>query len=147
MKILVASGNAFSSLLIKLFTFSKWTHTAVMFDNLTVIDVTYKTGVRRITLEEFKQEYRDVFEIDIILPNEKEALQFALDQLGKSYDYTAMLGILFRNRRWESVENWFCSELTETICVYGGKRRIRTEASGILPRETFAVLSDSEGVA
>ncbi len=146
MKLLIASGNSISSILIKMFTFSKWSHTAVMFDHLTVIDVTYRTGVRRITYEEFKSEYPDVYEIEVFLPREEAALTFALDQLGKKYDYTAILGILFRNRRWESDENWFCSELSETVCVYGGKRRIRTEASGVLPRESFAVLSDSEGV-
>lgn len=146
MKLLIASGNSISSILIKMFTFSKWSHTAVMFDHLTVIDVTYRTGVRRITYEEFKSEYSDIYEVDVFLPNEAAALSFALNQLGKKYDYTAILGILFRNRRWESDENWFCSELSETVCVYGGKRRIRTEASGVLPRESFAVLSDSEGV-
>lgn len=146
MKLLIASGTSFSSLLIKLFTFSKWSHTAVMFDADTVIDVTYRTGVRCISYTEFKSEYPDVYEVDVALPHEDKALEFALDQLGKRYDYTAILGILFRNRKWESDENWFCSELSETICVYGGKRRIRTEASGVLPRESFAVLSDSEGV-
>lgn len=129
-----------------MFTFSRWSHTAVMFDEHTVIDVTYRTGVRRITYEEFRSEYPDVYEVDVALPKEDQALSFALEQLGKKYDYTAILGILFRNRKWESDENWFCSELSETICVYGGKRRIRTEASGVLPRESFAVLSDSEGV-
>lgn len=140
MKILVASSNSIGSILIKLFTFSSWSHTAVMFDEHTVIDSIFKCGVRRITLSEFKHEYPKVYEIDVDIPDEYASKDFALRQLGKKYDFTAILGIIFRNRKWEEDDKWFCAELTETICVKGGLRRMRTEASSVLPRETFAVL-------
>lgn len=39
-----------------------------------------------------------------------DAFEWAKTQIGKSYDYSAIAGILF-NRNWRDGKRWFCSEL------------------------------------
>lgn len=39
-----------------------------------------------------------------------EALIFALAQIGKPYDWTAIAGVLMR-RDWHEEDSWYCSEL------------------------------------
>lgn len=126
--------------LIKLATFSKWSHSAIMFDEHTVIDVTKPTGVRRLTKAQFLKQYPKADFHEIIVPNETLAREFAFAQLGKKYDVSAIFGIIFQNRNWQRDDKWFCSELVEAILVAGGKQRFRTIVSSILPRETYAVI-------
>ena len=147
MKILaVDSKHNIGSWLIKIFTFSKWNHVAAMFEDsnnlekYSVIDVTLPSKVRITSYKEFCTIYPNHEVLDIDIPNEKMAYDFALAQLGKKYDWTGILGIIFQNRRWEKDDKWFCSELVEAICVAGGKRRFRSDVSAILPRETYAAL-------
>jgi uncharacterized protein YycO len=41
-----------------------------------------------------------------------EALKWALTQIGKPYDWTAIYGMAFR-RDWHEDSKWFCSEFVE----------------------------------
>jgi uncharacterized protein YycO len=147
MKILaIDSKHNIGSWLIKIFTFSRWNHVAVLFedsldrDECSVIDVTLPSKVRITRYKEFCIIYPNHEILDVKIPDEKAAYDFALAQLGKKYDWTGILGIVFQNRSWEKDDKWFCSELVEAICSAGGKRRFRTNISAILPRETYAVI-------
>lgn len=140
MKVLAISSFNLGAILIKIFTFSKWNHTAVLFEDNMVMDVTFFSGVRMVPLDEFKKIYKDIVELDVEVPNEIAGRLFAEEQLGKKYDFSAILGIMFQNRHWENTDKWFCSELVERILIAAGKRRFRSEANSILPRETYAVL-------
>jgi hypothetical protein len=147
MKILVLdSRNSIGAWLIKLFTFSKWNHTAVMFEdsenfqNNTVIDVTGFSGVRAMHFSEYKKLYPRMEIIDANVPDEEAGKRFALAQIGKKYDWGAIVGIIFQRRDWEQATKWFCSELTEAIRIQAGRRVFRSDISGVLPRETYAVI-------
>ncbi len=147
MKIIaIDSKHNIGSWLIKLFTFSKWNHVAVLFEDTgdlltsTVVDVTLPSKVRKTSYAEFSIIYPKHVLLDIDIPDEKAAKLFAESQMGKSYDWTGILGIMFQNRKWEDNDKWFCSELVEAICIAGGRRRFRSDVSAILPRETYAVI-------
>lgn len=139
-KILAVSNYSLGAMIIKIFTFSKWNHVAICFNDDYVIDSTLLSGVRLKPLSEFKKFYHNYEEIPIELPDQAAAEDFALKQLGKKYDWTALLGIVFQRRVWEESDKWFCSELVEAILSAGGKLRWRAVAGlSILPRETYAV--------
>lgn len=146
MKILVISSHGIGAWLIKLFTFSKWNHTAVLFDdsndidNCSVVDVTASSGVRVMSFYRFKKIYKNIEILDTYVPDENAGKSFALSQIGKKYDWGAIFGIIFQNRNWESRNRWFCAELSETIRVESGRRVFRSDISGILPRELYAVI-------
>lgn len=49
---------------------------------------------------------------------------YALSQVGKKYDWWAVLGILIK-RDWDNEEKWFCSELIARSCQEAGFPIIR----------------------
>ena len=90
-------SRSLTSKLIKLVTLSKFSHMAVLLDDGNVIDTTFLSGVRLQTLESFNEHYKDRIVREILLPDEHSAEQFLRDQIGKPYDWTALVGIAVRN--------------------------------------------------
>lgn len=60
-----------------------------------------------------------VREIDVALPNEAAALSWAVDQVGKPYDWTALFGMAIL-RDMEDPLRWYCSEYGICACMQGG---------------------------
>lgn len=147
MKMLAVSSHGPGAWLIKLFTFSKWNHIAVLFedypddlDNCSVVDVTFLSGVRIMSFARFKTKYSNIEMIEANVPNEIAGKTFAISQMNKGYDWKAIFGIIFQNRSWENTDKWFCSEFAEAIRIASGRRVFRSDISGILPREIYAVI-------
>mgnify|MGYP000863110273 FL=1 len=138
MKVMYSRSNTIGSWLIRLCTFSKWSHVAVLIDEFSIIDSTAKYGGVKITSKEvFKSTYE--FEVyDIELPDEEAAISFLFSQIGKKYDWTSIFGMIFQ-RNWQEDDRWFCSELLEAACVKGGKQRFRDEVYRITPHQSWAV--------
>ena len=62
----------------------------------------------------------------------------ARSQLGKGYDYFGLLGILARQRNWQSTEDWFCSELVAWAFAEAGYPLFRVElGSRIVPQHLW----------
>lgn len=140
MKVLFASKPySLGSCLIRLFTFSKFSHVAIKISDLLVIDSTLTTGVRSISVETFTKQYPNYIEIDITVPNEYAAKDFLLTQIGKPYDWTALIGMVLQ-RTWHAHDSWFCSELLEAAAKAGGKPRFRDDVYRITPQQSWAVL-------
>lgn len=131
-------SNTIGSWLIRLWTFSKWSHVAVLVDGFSVIDSTAKYGGVRITSKEFFKSTHEFEVYDIELPDEEAAITFLFSQIGKKYDWTSIFGMIFQ-RNWQEDDKWFCSELLEAACVKGGKQRFRDEVYRITPHQSWAV--------
>lgn len=56
----------------------------------------------------------------------EDVLLAAHSQIGKPYDYTAMLGFIVK-RDWQETDSWFCSELLAWAFEHGGKPLIRAD--------------------
>ena len=138
MKLILASSHNIGSYIIRLFTFSKWSHVAIMLDEFNVIDSTAKYGVRIQSMDYFKSRHFNLETIEVDLPNFDNALSFAYKQVGKKYDWSAIFGLIFQ-RNWQEADKWFCAELAEAICIAGGRQRFRDEVSRITPQQTWAV--------
>ena len=52
------------------------------------------------------------------------AVAVAGTQLGKPYDFTAVLGIGL-HRDWTETDSWFCSELAAWACLHAGVPLLR----------------------
>jgi uncharacterized protein YycO len=139
MQLLSISSHGPAAYFIKLFTFSKWNHSAIYFEDMgIVIDSTFKTGVRTMGIESYLQRYPDYDISYIEVPDLQAAKDFAFAQVGKPYDWTAIFGLVFRNS-WEEPDSWFCSELAEAIIKAGGLQRFRDYLSKLVPKEIWAV--------
>ena len=78
-------------------------------------------------------------------------LAFAMSQLGKPYDISAVLSIGLRirhNRNWLDPSKWFCSELVAASFLYGDVPLLKTsDILTITPRDltlsTRLILKDN----
>lgn len=137
MKLVFARSHRPGSLLIRLGTFSNWSHVGVVTD-LGVIETTFPKGVHVTPWREFVDRHSAIEEIEVALPDEAAARRFLISQLGKKYDWTAIVGFVFREP-WARAGRWFCSELVEAACIAGGRRRFRDKLSRITPRHSWMV--------
>lgn len=133
-KILFGCGQLPGALAIRGYTWSDWSHTALLFDESSVVEtpeiieaVAFK-GVVKATLPEFLKRYKYVayVTIEVTETQYREALALARTQLGKGYDYFAIAGILFR-RDWHRPDRWICSELCPWVLEQIGVPVIRTD--------------------
>lgn len=139
MKVIFCRRRSLGSWLIRLFTWSAWSHLAIVEDAETVIDSTFSGGgVRRRRLVEIVAEYSAIEEAEVPLADEQAALEFARAQIGKPYDWTAIFGFVLR-RNWAEPDAWFCNELFEAAAVAGGSKRFRDRLSRITPRDSWMV--------
>lgn len=127
------------SILIKILTISKFSHMAVLLDDGYVIDTTFLSGVRIQTLEKFSRHYTDRIVRNITLPDEVAAQEFLYAQIGKPYDWTALLGMAVRNGKWDKDDSWFCSELVEAAIKAGGLNRFIEKLSRIIPQYCWII--------
>ena len=139
MRVLIARNNRVGSLLIRAGTFSKWSHAAIYLDDGTVIDTTLSTGVRALPFLDWLDHYPVWTVVNLPLPDEAAAELFALAQVGKPYDWTALFGLVLQ-RNYQEDDSWFCSELVEAALVAGGRKRFRDSVSHITPQQTWSVL-------
>jgi len=96
---------------IRAFTFSKWSHCAVV-DGTKVVESTGAKGVNEGSLFSFID--RNYTYATRKFTVTKEQKQIILDtmrsQIGKKYDFRAIFGMPFK-RDWQEDDCWFCSEL------------------------------------
>lgn len=120
MKIILGRRNSFSSYMIRLFTWSKWSHVAIILeDGYTTIEATASLGVVRSNMNNFKKRYPDYVIMDI--PATKGWQSRALSQIGKPYDWAAIYGIVLRGD-WQSPSKWICTELAGFASGYFNDR-------------------------
>jgi uncharacterized protein YycO len=120
MKILQYKGTSLISWGIRFQTRSKYSHSAIWLDDGTVVEA-WTHGVRRVDTP--SEDHTPNTEVDIFSINydfdQAKAQLFALDQIGKKYDYWAIPR--FISRRDEPADDkWFCSELVAASCHDGG---------------------------
>ena len=137
MKILFCKSDSIGGAFIRLFTFSKWNHVAIEY-NGRVIDSTTANGVSESSLYDFNQRYEKVEVVEVKDVNQFAAWNFAKSQLGKSYDWTAIVALPFRER-WQRDNKWFCSELV-AASLFAGGRRFRVESGRVTPRDLWISL-------
>lgn len=116
---LFSRSNAIGSYLIRLKTWSDWSHCAILTLDNTVIESTWPEGVREISFEEW-QKHKTAWTVkERIVPDEKKAMEFLRGQIGKKYDTLGVIGIAL-SRDWREPDEWYCSELNETAFAEGG---------------------------
>ena len=107
--VIFGKANAISSYAIRAFTWSRWSHVGII-DGDYVVEALAGQGVVRTPLAEFKARY-DKWEIaQAPVADLDIAYKRLREQIGKKYDYLAIVGIILR-QRWDNTEAWICSEL------------------------------------
>lgn len=132
-------AHTVGSLLIRAGTASVWSHCGLLTPDDTVIDSTFKTGVREIGFEAWKAQYSYWRALEICkVPDPQRGIAWARTQIGKPYDWKWLLSFPFR-RNWEDEDAWGCSEFLEYILVESRRRRFRSFVHRITPSASYAV--------
>lgn len=137
------SDNVFGNI-IKLLTWSQFCHVGILCDK-TVIDSRYLSkGVRETSLEEFYKLYKVVMVKELAVPAQP-VIDAARTQIGKPYDWTAVLGIPFR-RNWQEDDSWFCSELVAWAAKQVGSPIINKDLWRVTPQDLWQLPSVNDTI-
>lgn len=77
--------------------------------------------------------------VDIECPDPGAGIEWARSTIGRPYDWTGLLAIPLRKRRWQDPGRWYCSEHVEAALVHAGRARFRDGLVGISPCQSFFV--------
>lgn len=113
------------SVAIRTFTWSRWSHVAVV-DGDSVIEAVALHGVRRAPLADALSRSADFAIADLPARDPQAVIDAAASQIGKPYDYSALAGLALR-RDWQSDDAWFCSELVAWAFDATGQPLVRPE--------------------
>lgn len=119
------TGNPFSYL-IRTATWSRWSHVSLV-DGADVIEAVAIHGVRRISLDERIHAAKDFAFSELPCVDRQIVLAAAESQIGKPYDYTAVVGMGL-HRDWHEMDAWFCSELVAWAFEEGKSGLFRGES-------------------
>ena len=98
-----------------------------------VVDATFQHGgVRVRPLTQLLAEASATEHRALPVHDEAAALAFLLGQVGRPYDWGAIVG-WFRRGGWARADAWFCSELVPAAAAAGGLALYRPEAWRITP--------------
>lgn len=115
-------SNTLASAAIRLFTWSRWSHVGIVHGDM-VIEATARHGVTLTPLLQFRQRYSAWAMADMPVEDRMEAINLALLQVGKPYDWSGIFGIFLRTG-WSKPDRWFCSELVAYVSQLFRKDRI-----------------------
>ena len=137
MNIIYCRSSGAVGFLIRLFTLSKWNHVAIEHKG-NVIDSTFKAGVAVTSKEKFLKKYPVHAIRKINGVNEEVSWKFLKAQLGKGYDYKAIVALPFRED-WQRDSKWFCSELAAAAIIKGG-RKLKLKPERVTPGNLWDIL-------
>lgn len=119
------TGNPFSAL-IRAATWSRWSHVSIINDDDMVIEAAALHGVRRVSFVDAINRAADAALVELPSPDPAAVIAAAASQIGKPYDYTAIVG-LGLHRDWQEDDAWFCSELVAWSFAQAGEPLFRAD--------------------
>lgn len=134
--IVLASTKGPVSKLIKAVTWSKWSHTAMVMPDDTIIESTFKGGVHYATKESLlvRSDYWAIIRVPVFNQAEVHMAMYSL--VGKTYDLVGALGIGI-HRNLQDDDKFWCSEANYWAIHNGGTRYFRMEAMRRITPEHF----------
>lgn len=139
MKTVFCRSPNIGSLLLRTALWSSWSHCGIILPDGSVVHAdAYQGGVVHESWDKFSWARTRLSTKFIELPDDDAAHKFALDQIGKPYDWSGVIGIGIR-RNWQADTAWFCSELVEAACVAGGRQRFENNIWRVNPQHSWMV--------
>lgn len=139
--VLFCRRTSLPSWLTRMFTGgARWSHCGILdHERGVVIEALMFKGVVETPLATWMLRYPSWEQVQIDCPAPGLALGFAREQVGKGYDYLAVVGVPWRTA-WDRPDRWYCSELVEAALAAGGRLRWRLSKRGVSPMESWLVL-------
>ena len=131
-KILLSTNNKLGSRLIRLGTWSKYSHCDVFTEDGSIIGaVPFKGVIEYDPTERLtdRHEVRIVNNVDAV-----QVVSALRSQVGRAYDWSGVISIPI-HRDWHSRDKWFCSELIAWAVERTGIQIIRKQSNRITPQD------------
>ena len=119
MKLLFTRRRHASSLLIRLVTWSNFSHVDIVLDGGQIIGAEAGKGVSKGSFERQVRKASKAVTVEIPVLDLQAALAFAKSQKGKPYDWLGVAGIGLR-RNWQEPSKWSCAEFVAASLAKGG---------------------------
>lgn len=131
------------SLLIRLVTWSSFSHCEIL-DGNELIGADMIHGVMVTPLDQRLRASSYVSVVDFPCEDPDAVIKAARSQLGKGYDFLGLLGLITHQRRWQSTENWFCSELVAWSFSAAGQPVFRDDMVARITPQNLWILAHPE---
>ncbi|WP_028449692.1 hypothetical protein [Chitinibacter tainanensis] len=139
MALIFSRNNGLHSRIVRLFTRSEWSHVEVLLINSELI-IGAEPGegviVNDLDREPPGSTVAVGVVIDRLVPNPERATDFLIAQIGKKYDWTGLIGWLFKGRNWQEPNKWFCSELVAAMLIAGG-HEMKVKTGSVSPQDLW----------
>lgn len=139
-KLVFSSKRNIGSYLIRLFTWSSWSHVSYLDDLGFVYESVGIHGVRRVPFVDVIPAYNKYVIVEYKKCSDIQKNQFVnylASQVGKGYDYLAVLAIALK-KKWHDKSRWECSELINSAFERAGLPLFRSEeAIKITPQQLW----------
>lgn len=117
----------------------RWSHCGLVTpDSGHVLEARAFHGVTKTPYEEFADRATHLEMVVLDVSDSEAALEWAEAQVGKGYDYAAILGNLFREP-WQSDDRHHCAEYVAKAVLRGGRRLFRVEPWKLSPNLLWMV--------
>lgn len=116
------------STLIRLATWSRWSHVALVVNRDFVVEADAREGVRERPFMEALSRSKEAALSALSCTRPEAVIAAAMSQIGKPFDYRGALG-LGLHRDWQNNDRWFCSELIAWSFAASGAPLFRAEAA------------------
>lgn len=139
MKLIFLASCSPYGLLISKTTRSMWTHVIVAFDDGTTYEARAGKGVFKSTVQASMSNLKWTYahRVDeVVGVDDQKAREFCESQLGKGYDYLALLNFVWPFKINANVnDKWICSEFSNAAALAGGVELLRERSYLITPGE------------
>lgn len=121
MKLLFSRRHHIGSWLIRMVTWSEYSHVDLVLDDGLLIGAIAGEGVVLSKVSERASMSSKMVLMEIPVKDMAASEAFAIGQLGKQYDWLGVIGIGLK-RNWQEDDKWSCAELVASILAAGGQR-------------------------
>lgn len=121
MKLLFSRRRHLGSWLIRMVTWSEYSHVDLVLDDELLIGAIAGDGVVLGKVKERLAASSKAVVMKIPVKEIEVSEAFAIGQLGKKYDWLGVIGIGLK-RNWQEDDKWSCAELVASILAAGGQR-------------------------
>lgn len=113
------------SWLIRVFTWSQFSHVEIVTDDATLIGANIPEGVEEIDIQHRLNLCSEAWMVDIPCEQADVVVAWARAQVGKKYDYVGLMNFLIHTDVSDN-DKWFCSELVSGAFEAAGTPLFRT---------------------
>jgi uncharacterized protein YycO len=135
MRVIFLRHRSIGSALLRTALWSAWSHVALLNEPGNVIEANARHGVRSTWFPELLRQ-ASVYQLGLVDCDACAVWDFAREQIGKPYDWTAVFG-LGLHRDWQRDDAWFCSELVAAALLAGGADLVRKKTGRVTPQDLY----------